>query len=106
MPDYCFSVPSIISLYLYSLLFLKSGLSLGKASDLDMYGIPQAHCDKNTTFPQVMVYMRAIYLSNVRVGHGNVKRMLPSGMSYGLTVWVGWECGPLRWRDGSFKALL
>ena len=35
-----------------------------------------------------MIYVRAIYLSNVKVArqvtHGNVKRMLPSDMSHGL----------------------
>lgn len=53
-----------------------------------MHCIPQVHCGKNTTFPQVMIYVRAIYLSSVKVArqvaHVNVKRMLPSDMNHGL----------------------
>ena len=42
------------------------GLYFAKAGDPDMNCIPQVHCGKNTTFPQVTVYVRAIHLFGVR----------------------------------------
>lgn len=66
VPDYY--VPSITSLYLFLFFTIaKNGPYYGRASILDMHGIPQVYCGQNTTFSRARVYKRAIYLSSVRV---------------------------------------